>query len=103
VPKIDVEKELVSACLDMRWRDRQDGMERLLVALSWWLDTKGENPAALVISGIKNDFEFNRHATQALEHALNTTDSADLTELLLEWDRLRMVERAVEKAALGEE
>lgn len=90
--KVSAEKELISACLDMRWREKQDGMERLLMCLSWWLDTKGENPAALVISGVKNDFAFNRHALEALEHVLSHTDSAEVGDLLKEWDRLLQVE-----------
>ena len=96
MPKIDVQTELISACSEMQWREWQDGMERLLSVLSWWLDTKGENPAALTISGVKNDFEFGNHAVAALEHVLSHTDTVGVEDLLKEWDRLKKLETEFE-------
>jgi len=87
--RVNVEKEFIGACLDMQWRDPQEGMERLLGALSWWLDTKGENPAALAISALRNDFEFNTSAAKALEHVFQSTDRVSVEDLLEEWTRLQ--------------
>ncbi len=88
----DAQKALVGAAEDLRWRDRQDGMERLLGALSWWLDTERQNAAALTISGIQREFEFNREATSVLEHVLSETDCVSAEDLLDEWRKLRSLE-----------
>ena len=85
----EAEKGLVSACEDLRWRDRQDGMERMLCALSWWLDTKEQNSASLTIAGVQREFEFNREATSVLEHILKETDAISAEDLLEQWGKLK--------------
>jgi len=82
------EKSLISACADIRWRDKQDGMERLLTALAWWLESKQALPESLVINGLRNEFEFNNSSTDALEHLLEETDCVTVTDLLEQWAAL---------------
>lgn len=89
----EAHKSLVASAEELRWRERQDGMERLLSALSWWLDTQGENSASMTIAGIQREFEFNREATSVLDHVLSSTDSASAEDLLERWTDLEKLER----------
>lgn len=91
-PIEEVEKELKEACQDMSWRDKQEGMERLLSTLSWWLEAKGALPESLTISAIRNEFMFNNESTNALEHVLEETDCVSVSDLLERWTKLEKLE-----------
>ena len=88
----EVEKELKEACADMSWRNKQEGIERLLSALSWWLEAKGADSEALTISAVRNEFQFNNESTDALEHLLNETDCVSVSDLLNRWTQLEKLE-----------
>jgi hypothetical protein len=84
----EVERDLIEACNDMRWREKQEGMHRLLTSLAWWLDAKGHLPESLTINGLRNDFEANTTSADALEHLLSETDCVSVTDLLKQWAKL---------------
>lgn len=88
----EVERELIGACADMSWRDTQEGMERLLTNLMWWLEAKGANSEALTISAIKNEFRFNNSSSAALNHVMVETDCVSVKDLLERWAELQKLE-----------
>ena len=91
--KDKVEQELIDACSDLSWRDKQDGIERLFSCLSWWLDVNGQHTAATTISGVATEFKFNRDATDVLDHILEQTDCISAEDLLERWKSLQKEER----------
>ena len=97
------EKELVGACASLSWRDHQDGMERLLSCLSWWLDEKDEHGAALLISGLAAEFRFNSESSSALEHLFDSTDCNSVNEILKRWGKLEQAEATLEAVLHGKE
>ena len=88
----EVEALLYTSCEDLRWREKQDGVERLLNNLSWWLDVKGQHLASVTISGLANEFKFNRDATDAVEHLLHITDSTSVSEIIDRWGSVEAFE-----------
>ena len=91
-PKKEVERELTEACADMSWRNKQEGMERLLSTLGWWLEAKGAVTEALTISALRNEFRFNNESTNALEHLLSETDCVSVSDLLDRWAKLEKLD-----------
>lgn len=91
-PIDEIEKDLKDACAEMSWRNKQEGMERVLSALCWWLESKGATPESLTISAIRNEFMFNNESTDALEHVLNETDCVSVSDLLERWAKLEKLE-----------
>jgi len=91
-PIEEIEKELKEACADMSWRSKQEGMERLLCTLGWWLEAKGALPESLTISGLRNEFMFNNESTAVVEHLLSETDCVSVSELLDRWGELEEIE-----------
>ena len=89
----EAENELVGACQDLAWRDRQEGLERLLTNLMWWLDEKGAVTESLTIAGLRNEFQFNNSSSAALEHLLQETDCISVTDLLKRWSELEKLEK----------
>jgi len=87
--KDKVAQELIDACSDLGWRDRQDGIERLFSCLSWWLDVNGQHTAATTISGVATEFKFNRDSTDVLDHILEQTECISAEELLEQWKNLQ--------------
>ncbi len=82
------EQELIEACKELQWRDREDAVDRLLSTLSWWLDTKDENSAALVVSGLKAEIHVSRESTRRLEKVMLATASTSVDDLIKRWDEM---------------
>lgn len=87
----DVEKELKDACADLAWRNKKDALDRLLSVLSWWLDVKGEHPAALTVSAFRNEVDIETQAASVLEGILAETDSISVEDLLATWKKMMKV------------
>ena len=84
----EVESQLVNACLDLRWMERREALERLLHALSWWLDVRGHPVAALTASGVERDLSLHASAEKDLEKIFEHTDTIDVEDLLGTWDEM---------------
>lgn len=79
---------IIQDCIDLRWRDQQSGMERLLASLSWWLDTQGETIAAISVSNVARELESSRDSAALLDHLLDETDCLSVDEIISEWKKM---------------
>lgn len=92
----EVEREFINSCADITWRERQEGMERLLTNLVWWLEAKDAHSEALTISGLRNEFQFNTESAAAINHLLAETDCVSISDLLKRWAELEKLEDSLE-------
>lgn len=92
----DIEKDLISACADLTWRERKEGIVRLLGRLMWWLEEKGATSESLTVSAIKNEFEIDTEAAETLEHVLSETECVSAEDLLGRWAELVALENKQE-------